>query len=58
MRPIVPNLGLLGDLAMESSSIGDVLFTKTQQKVLSLLYGQTDGSFYMNEIVRIADIGK
>lgn len=33
------------------------LFTKAQQRVLSLLFGQPDRSFYGNEIVRIADIG-
>jgi predicted nucleotidyltransferase len=40
------------------SNIGAALFTKTQQRVLGLLYGQTDKSFYMNEIVRLADMGK
>jgi predicted nucleotidyltransferase len=39
-------------------SIGNVLFTKTQQKVLSLLYGKPDQSFYFNEIVRRSDMGK
>jgi predicted nucleotidyltransferase len=41
-----------------NSTIGEALFTKTQQRVLSLLYGQTNKSFYLNEIVRIADMGK
>ena len=31
----------------------DTLFTKTQQRVLGLLYGKPDKSFYTNEIVRI-----
>lgn len=43
---------------MYSTSIGDVLFTKTQQKVLGLLYGRPDESFYLNEIVRLAGVGK
>lgn len=43
---------------MTRSSVGDALFTKTQQRVLALLYGRTDRSFYLNEIVRIADIGR
>jgi len=43
---------------MPSTSIGDALFTKTQQKVLGLLYGRPQQSFYLNEIVRLADIGK
>jgi predicted nucleotidyltransferase len=43
---------------MEPQSIGNVLFTKTQQKVLSLLYGRPDQSFYFNEIVRRSNMGK
>jgi DNA-binding transcriptional ArsR family regulator len=43
---------------MLSTSIGDALFTKTQQRVLGLLYGRTDVSFYTNEIVRRADMGR
>ena len=43
---------------MQTGFLGDVLFTRTQQKVLGLLYGQPDNSFYLNEIVRLADIGK
>ncbi len=38
-------------------SIADALFTKTQQRVLGLLYGKPDQSFYTNEIVRHADMG-
>ena len=41
-----------------SSSIGDALFTKTQQRVLSLLYGTPDKSFYTNEIMRGAEMGR
>lgn len=40
------------------SSIGDTLFTKTQQRVLGLLYGKPDHSYYLNEIVRLAGMGK
>lgn len=38
--------------------IGDALFTKVQQKVLALFYGQPESSFYLNEVVRIADMGR
>jgi predicted nucleotidyltransferase len=41
-----------------NTSIGDALFTKAQQKVLALLFTQPDKSFYLNEVVRIADMGK
>lgn len=38
--------------------IGDALFTKTQQRLLALLYGQPDKSFYSNQIVRWAQVGR
>lgn len=40
------------------SAIGDALFGKTQQQVLGLLYGKPENSYYLNEIVRLANIGK
>ncbi len=43
---------------MSPSALGDALFTKTQQRVLGLLYGKPDKSFYTNEIVRWADMGR
>ena len=39
-------------------SIAETLFTKTQQKLLALFYGKPDCSFYLNEAVRIAGVGK
>jgi predicted nucleotidyltransferase len=41
-----------------TTSLGDALFTKTQQRVLGLLYGRPDKSFYTNEIVRSANMGR
>lgn len=35
----------------------DALFTKTQQRVLSVLFGQTNRSFYANEIIGLAASG-
>ena len=43
---------------MGVSSIGDALFTKTQQKVLGLLFGKPDESFYTNEIIRRVAMGR
>ena len=43
---------------MASTSIGDALFTKTQQRVLGLLYGKPDVRFYTNEILRLANMGR
>lgn len=43
---------------MQSVPISDALFTKTQQRVLGLLYGAPNARFYTNEIVRRAEIGR
>lgn len=43
---------------MSFLSLSDALFTTTQQKVLGLLYGKPDQSFYANEIARWARGGK
>lgn len=43
--------------ASDTYSLGEVLFTKTQRQVLSLLFGNPDKSFYANEIVRFAEVG-
>ena len=43
---------------MVQNSISDAIFTKTQQKVLGLLFGQPEKSFYTNEIMRLASIGR
>lgn len=40
------------------TSIGDALFTKAQQKLLSLLFGQPDRSFYLNELIRLSNMGR
>ncbi len=42
----------------QAITIGDALFTKTQQKVIGLLFQRPDRTFYLNEIVRLAGIGK
>lgn len=41
-----------------NTSIGEALFTKAQQKLLALFFGQPDKSFYLNEVVRLADMGR
>lgn len=37
---------------MEALSVGNALFSKVQQRVLALIFGQPDRSFYTSEIVR------
>ena len=43
---------------MSATKIGDALFTKAQQKLLALFFGQPEKSFYLNEVVRLADMGR
>jgi hypothetical protein len=45
-------------MSSSTTNIGDALFTKTQQRVLGLLYGRPERSFYLNELVRLAGVGK
>ena len=40
------------------STIADVLFSKTQQRVLALLYGHADRSFYLKEIIDRVNVGR
>ncbi len=44
-------------MGMMKISLGDALFTKTQRRVLGLLFGNPDRSYYANEIVRFAGAG-
>ncbi len=37
--------------------LGDALFTRTQQQVLGLLYGQPQRSFYLKEVLRLTEMG-
>lgn len=41
----------------QSISIADALFTSTQQKVLSILFGQPGRSFYASELIALAGAG-
>ena len=42
---------------MKKTRVSDALFTKTQRRVLGLLFGNPDRSYYANEIVRFARAG-
>lgn len=54
---IVPELGTFM-AATSSSSLADALFTSTQQKVLGLLFGQPDRSFFVTQIMELAKSGR
>ena len=42
---------------LAASGVADALFTQTQQRVLGLLFGQPDRSFYASEIIELAGMG-
>lgn len=43
---------------MQFNSVANALFTKTQQRVMSLMFGKPDKSYCTNEIVRLANMGR
>lgn len=44
-------------VAPTSTGLGDALFSKVRQRVLGVLYGNPDRSFYANEIIKLARSG-
>ena len=44
-------------LATKRLSLADALFSTTQQRVLALIFGQPDRSFYANEVIGLAQGG-
>lgn len=44
-------------MGIKNSSLAEALFTKTQQRVLGLLFGSPERSYYTNEVVRFAEAG-
>ena len=55
---IVPILGVKTALSRSrGKSLADALFTKTQQRVLGVLFGQPERSFYASELIRDAGTG-
>src|SRR4051795_84855 len=55
---IVPILGSTASLRRSRrKSLADALFTKTQQRVLRVLFGHPERSFYASELIRDAGTG-
>src|SRR5919201_6581230 len=55
---IIPILGTArGSRRPGRKSLADALFTKTQQRVLRVLFGHPDRSFYASELIRDAGTG-
>ncbi len=58
---IIPNLGIIvpnmGMMPQQQGGLASALFSKTQRRVLGLLFGNAERSYYANEIVRLAGVG-
>src|SRR3954447_14566952 len=50
---ILPNMGTI----LDPISLSDALFSKVQQRVLALIFGHPERSFYTSEIVRTVRSG-
>lgn len=59
MGTIMPNMGITSAQTKNNQPISmvDALFSKTQKRVLTLLYGQPDKSFFTNEIIKKSGVG-
>jgi predicted transcriptional regulator len=53
---INPNMGISTNLT-ESSALADALFPKVRQRVLAVLFGTPDRSYYANEVIALAQSG-
>jgi predicted nucleotidyltransferase len=47
----------MGLMQAPTAGLSDALFAKTQRRVLGLLFGNPDRSYFANEIVRLAESG-
>ena len=56
MGIIHPNMGILTS-PTESSALADALFPKVRQRVLAVLFGTPDRSYYANEVIALAQSG-
>jgi predicted nucleotidyltransferase len=58
---ILPDMGTnrsaRGSSAVVRVAVADALFSKSQQRVLAILFGNSHRSFYANEIIDLANIG-
>jgi predicted nucleotidyltransferase len=58
---IIPDMGtrnlVRGSAAVRRVTVADALFSKSQQRVLAILFGNPHRSFYANEIIDLANVG-
>ena len=55
----MPKMGIepMQAATLPNASLADALFSGTQQRVLGLLFGQPDRSFYATELINMAGVG-
>lgn len=53
----MPNMGTNIITPSSRGSLADALFSGTKQRVLAILFGQPERSFYANELIGLADSG-
>lgn len=54
---IMSTIILIMSISDHGSGLANALFTRVQQRVLGLLYGNTGRSYYVNEIIRLSGMG-
>ena len=54
---ITPILGKMNPMAASPTGLADALFTRTQARLLGLLFGQPHRSFFASEIISLARTG-
>ena len=52
-----PIMGMNSTIPPASASLADALFPKVRQRVLAVLFGTPDRSFYANEVIALAQSG-
>lgn len=55
----MPNMGIVNKTSNSRPRVGlaDALFSSTQQRVLGMLFGQPDRSFYATELINLLGVG-
>lgn len=53
----MPNMGIKRVAPSPGTSLADALFSRTKQRVLALLFGQSTRSFYATELIALAGSG-
>jgi predicted nucleotidyltransferase len=53
----MPNVGTVGNKGFRSAGTVDALFTRTQQRVLALLFADPNRTFFQQELIELAQSG-